>query len=366
MNVPLIDLKKQYEAVKDEVDEVLKNVLDSSKYILGPNVEKFEESIAEYIGVSHAIGVASGTDALVLVLEALEVGAGDEVITSPYTFFATAEAISRVGAKPVFVDVDQETYNIQPELIEEKINSSTKAIIPVHIFGQPADMEPIMELAQSYNLAVVEDACQAIGAKYMDRQVGSFGDAACFSFFPTKNLGTYGDGGMVVTNHHRLADRIRMLRTHGSKRKYFNSTIGYNSRLDEIHAAVLNVKLKYLNQWNERRRQAASRYNRLLNDYDVVRPYVSPVVEHVYHLYILQTDERDRLIKHLRNSGIGTGIYYPVPLHLQEAYGDLNYNEGDLPTAESLCRKALAIPMYPELALEDQLCVVNRIKEFFN
>lgn len=365
MNYPLVDLKAEYMVLKQEIDKAIEEVLNSSSYILGPNVTRLERNIAEFIGVDYAVGVASGTDALILALEALGVGAGDEVITTPFTFFATAEAISRVGARPVFVDIDRKTYNIDPMLVEEKVGEKTKAILPVHIFGHPADMDPIMDVAEAYNLYVVEDACQAIGARYKGSRVGTFGDAACFSFFPTKNLGCYGDGGMILTNNSQLADQLKMLRSHGSRKKYYNSILGYNSRLDELQAAVLNVKLKYLDCWNIKRRELASRYNNLLGNCDVTKPFSDPNVEHVYHMYVLQAEERGQMVDYLVSNAIGTGIYYPLPLHLQDAYKDLGYRVGDLPVAESICERSFAIPLYPELSIIGQLLIIDKIKSFF-
>lgn len=351
MQIELINLKRQYKNLKDEISQAIEKVLENGQYILGPEVKAFEKEIAEYLGVKYAIGVANGTDALVLSLKALGIGPGDEVITTPFTFFATAEAVSQVGATPVFVDIDPDTYNINPDLIEEKITEKTKAILPVHIFGQPCDMDKIMQIAKKHNLYVIEDACQAIGSEYKGQKVGTFGDVACFSFFPTKNLGGYGDGGMVVTNNKDLAEEVDILRKHGSKKKYYNEEIGYNSRLDELQAAILRVKLKYLDVWNSQRISAANKYNELLKDLsDVIKtPYKLPEVKHIYHLYCIQSEKREFLMEKLKEYGIATGIYYPVPLHLQKAYANLGYKEGDFPVAEEVCRKIFAIPMYPEI-----------------
>lgn len=355
MQIELINLKRQYKNLKDEINQAVEKVLENGQYILGPEVKAFEKEIGEYLGIRYAIGVANGTDALVLSLRALNIGPGDEVITTPFTFFATAEAISQVGATPIFVDIDPDTYNINPYLIEEKITEKTKAIIPVHIFGQPCDMDKIKEIAKRHNLYLVEDACQAIGSEYKGQKVGTFGDVACFSFFPTKNLGGYGDGGMVVTNNPEIAEKVDILRKHGSKKKYYNEEIGYNSRLDELQAAILRVKLKYLDVWNNQRISAASKYNELLKDLsdNIKIPFKLPDAKHIYHLYSIQSEKREFLMKTLKEKGIATAIYYPIPLHLQKAYINLGYKEGDLPVAEKLCKKIFAIPMYPEITDEE-------------
>lgn len=358
--IPLIDLKAQYESIKEEVDRAVREVLESGRYILGPNVEALEREIASYCGVKYGVGVASGTDALLLSLLALGIGPGDEVITTPFTFFATAEVIMQAGAKPVFVDIDPRTYNIDVERIEEKINENTKAIIPVHIFGQMVDMERVMQIARKYGLAVIEDACQAIGAEFKGQKAGAWGDAGCFSFFPTKNLGGYGDGGIVVTNDSAIAEKIRLLRAHGSKVKYYHSVIGYNSRLDEIQAAILRVKLKYIDEWNEKRRKKASVYNELLKGMEGV---CTPVEDYrgkaVYHLYVIRAEKRERIREALAGEGISTGVYYPLPLHLQEALRDLGYKVGDFPEAEKASKETLALPLYPELPEQD----IERIAE---
>ncbi|CCJ34289.1 DegT/DnrJ/EryC1/StrS family aminotransferase [Caloramator australicus] len=366
MNIQLLDLLAQYETIKDEIKEAVISTIESGHYILGSQVKKLEEDIAKYCGVKHGIGVANGTDALLLTLKAFGIGEGDEVITSPFTFFASAETISQAGAKPVFVDIDPDTYCIDVDRIEEKITERTKAIIPVHIFGQMVDMDRIMEIAKKHNLIVIEDACQAIGAEYKGKKAGSIGHAACFSFFPTKNLGGYGDGGMVVTNDDAVAERIRMLRFHGSKVKYYHEILGYNSRLDELQAAILNVKFKYLDEWNRKRAEKAEIYNELLKDTSCKLPVARDYNKHIYHLYIIQHEKRDELIKYLKDNGVATGIYYPVPLHLQNVYKDLGYKEGDLPNAEYASKRTFAIPLYPELTLEQQKYVAEKIKEFEN
>ncbi|MCG0274839.1 MAG: DegT/DnrJ/EryC1/StrS family aminotransferase [Thermosediminibacteraceae bacterium] len=365
MKLQFLDLKAQYETIKEEIKKAIIDAVESGQYIMGPNVKAFEEEIAAYLGVKHAIAVANGTDALVLTLDALGIGPGDEVITSPYTFFASAECISRVGAKPVFADIDPNTFNICPEEIEKKISEKTKAIIPVHIFGQAADMDKITALAEKHGLYVIEDACQAIGAEINGRKVGTIGKAGCFSFFPTKNLGAYGDGGLVVTNDDELAEKIRLLRVHGSRKKYFHEAVGYNSRLDEIQAAILRVKLKYIDSWNEARRQKAKLYNELLKNTPVKTPDIKDEKSHVFHLYTILAPNRDELKKHLEQKGIPTGIYYPLPLHLQEAYKDLGYEKGDMPIAEKTCESNLSLPIYPELTDEQIKFIVDAVIEFY-
>lgn len=392
MNIPLIDLKAQYNSLSEELNKVTLDVLSSANYIMGTNVVEFEKEFANYIGVKHAISVGNGTDALVLSLKAMKIGPGDEVITTPFTFFATAEAISAVGATPVFVDVDKETFNINTNLIEEKITDKTKAIIPVHIFGQSADMDPINEIAKKHNLLVLEDACQAIGSKYKNRKIGTLGDVACFSFFPTKNLGCAGDGGMIVTDNDEIATIIRALRTHGSGEngqkaynllnnieeeiktvegandtvynplKYYNYLIGYNTRLDAIQAAILRVKLREIDKWNAKRRDIVEVYNKELHNLDLVTPSVAKENEHVYHMYILQSENREEVLSKLKEKNVATGVYYPVPLHLQKVYKDLGYKEGDMPVAEYLSKRTFAIPVYPELEKEQIDYIINSLK----
>lgn len=364
-NIPLIDLTEQYEMIKEELHASIEKVFKSGQFILGQNVKALEEEIAHYTGNKYAIGVANGTDALVLTLDALGIGPGDEVITSPFTFFASAECISRVGARPVFVDIDPQTYCLDVRQVEAKITERTKAIIPVHIFGQMVDMDPILEIAKKYNLKVIEDACQAIGAAYKGRAAGSIGDAGCFSFFPTKNLGGYGDGGMVVTSNDELNAKIRLLRVHGSPKKYYHECLGYNSRLDEIQAAILRVKFRYLDKWNEARRNKAAIYTQAFKDLPLKTPYEAPYNYHVYHLYVVATTRRDELMGYLKQKGIGCGVYYPLPLHLQPVYKDLGYSKGDLPVAEELCEQALALPLYPELKEEEQQYIIQVVREFF-
>ncbi len=363
--IPVSDPKSQLLPLKESIMEQLMNVFENGQYILGPNVQQLENKIALRLGVSDAIGVASGTDALVLALEAFGIGKGDEVITTPFTFFATAEAITRVGATPVFVDVDQDTFNINPVCITEKITSATKAIIPVHLFGQPADMEAINQIAKAHRLIVIEDACQAFGATYRGKEVGSLSDVACFSFFPTKNLSTMGDGGMITTSHPEIAKKIRTLRAHGSKQKYFHHKIGYNSRLDEIHAAILLICLEHIDKWNDERIKIAKRYKTALADLKFIKlPKTIDDVKHVYHLFSVASEKRDHIINHLSKKGIQTGIYYPCCLHLQEAYRELGYEKGDFPVAEKLAETLFAIPLYPGLSIQDQDHIIRSIQEF--
>jgi len=363
MSIPLLDLKAQYNSIREEIESAVLDTLRGGQYILGPKVEEFEKAVAEYCGVKYAVGVANGTDALVLTLDAIGVGPGDEVITSPFTFYASAESISRLGAKPVFVDIDPRTYNLVAGQIESKITPRTKAIIPVHIFGQPAEMDTINEIASRHGIKVIEDACQAIGAEYRGRKVGSLGDAACFSFFPSKNLGGAGDGGIVVTDNEELAARVRMLRQHGSTRKYYHGLVGYNSRLDALQAVILSVKLKYIDKWNDARKEKASYYNELFAGTGIVTPLALDHVSHVYHLYIIRVPNRGEIESALKLQSIGCGVYYPVPLHLQDVYQDLGYKDGDLPVCEEASRQTLAIPLYPELKTEDMQKIADLVIE---
>lgn len=349
---PFIDLKAQYLKIKEEVLICLNQILESSQYILGENVRKFEEEVSAYLGVKEAIGVASGTDALHLALKALEIGEGDEVITTPFTFFATVEAIIYVGAKPVFVDIDPDTYNIDGELIESKITSRTKAIIPVHLFGLPADIERINSIAQKYGLKVIEDAAQAFGAEIRGRKVGSFGHIGCFSFYPSKNLGCFGDGGLVTTNSPEIAERIRILRNHGSRGRYVHLTVGLNSRLDEIQAGILRIKLKMIDQYNQLRRKKAELYTKYLSE--VVKTPIEPEgFYHVYHLYSIKSQKREHIRETLQRHGIPSVVYYPIPMHLQDALKHLGYKEGDFQVAEVTSRNILSLPIYPELKDEE-------------
>lgn len=349
---PFVDLKAQYRNIKKEVLKRINEILESSHYILGENVKAFEEEVKSYLGVKEAIGVASGTDALHLALKALNIGKGDEVITTPFTFFATVEAIIYVGAKPVFVDIEEDTYNIDPEKIEEKITPRTKAIIPVHLFGYPADMEKINEIARKYGLKVIEDAAQAFGATIANKKVGTFGDIGCFSFYPSKNLGCFGDGGMVVTDNLEIAQKIRILRNHGSKDKYIHETVGLNSRLDEIQAGILRIKLRYIEEYNKNRRKKAFLYTKLLSDV-VITPKENDYKYHVYHLYSIRSCFRDKIKETLAKHGIPSVVYYPLPLHLQKALSFLGYKEGDFPVSEATSREILSLPIYPEIPDEE-------------
>jgi dTDP-4-amino-4,6-dideoxygalactose transaminase len=354
MSIPLLDLKAQYLTIKNEIDQAVLNVLDSAKFILGPEMKAFEDEMAAYCGVKEAVAVGNGTDALVLALKGLGIGKGDEVITSPFTFFASAETVAQVGATPVFVDIDPVTLNLDLNQLEAKITPRTKAIIPVHIFGQMVDVERVMEIAARHDLKVIEDSAQAIGAEYRGRKAGSIGHVGTFSFFPTKNLGAYGDAGMIVTNDEHLAAHLRMLRFHGCKTKYYHDEIGFNSRMDEIQAAILRVKFKYIDQWNQARREKAARYDELLAQAPLTLPGVDTNGKPVYHLYVLRSEKRDAIMEGLKKAGIASAIYYPVPLHLQRAFRDLGYKERDFPITEKACREAVAIPCYPELTDEQQ------------
>ena len=361
--IPILDLSKQYEELKPDIEREVLKVLASGQYILGENVRKLEKSFAEYNKVNHAIGVASGTDALHLALRALDIGPGDEVITVAFTFIATVEAISYVGATPVFIDIKPDTFNFDPAELEKKITPKTKAIIPVHLYGQPAAMSTILETARKYNLFVVEDCAQAIGAEYKGKKVGSLGDIGCFSFFPTKNLGTFGDGGMITTNSDYLRDRMLALRNHGSKERYYHDEVGLNSRLDEIHAAILNVKFPHIDKWNKKRREAAYYYNELLQNIEEIQtPAEHKEAYCVYHQYTIKAPARDQLVASLREKGVGAMIYYPVPVHLQNAYKSLGYSEGDLPNTEEQTKYVLSLPMFPEITREQQQQVVEAIK----
>jgi len=405
MKVPILDLTRQYKAIKPEIDVAVARVLASGRFILGPEVKAFEEEVAKYAGAKHAIGVASGTDSILLSLKALGIGAGDAVIVPSFTFFATAGVVHNVGATPIFADIDPKTFNLDPadlrRILESSptnptnptnsmnpINSSVvKAIIPVHLYGQIADMDEIMAIAKEYNIAVVEDAAQAIGAKYRSavhssqlnephephkpglfaRKAGSIGDLGCFSFFPTKNLGAYGDGGMIVTNDDELAEKVSILRVHGSKPKYYHRMVGTNSRLDAIQAAILRVKLPHLDGWTTARQRVAAGYDEMLQDvHGIEVPYRAPDRTHIFHQYTIRVlnGKRDVLQKYLKEHGIGTFVYYPLPLHLQECFQDLGYKNGDLPESEHASQEVLSLPVFPELTEEEQEYVVEQIKGF--
>ncbi len=367
MKVPFVDLKAQYQSLKHEILSAVERVMESSQFVLGNAVEEFERSFAAAHAMKHCIGVGNGTDALHVILWALNIGPGDEVITVPNTFIATAEAISLTGARPVFVDVDPETYTMDPHKLERAITQRTKAIVPVHLYGQPAEMMAIGEVAESRGIPIVEDACQAHLAQYDGKYVGHFGVAAAFSFYPGKNLGAYGEGGAVTTNDDALANKVRMLRDHGSEKKYHHLLVGHNYRLDGIQGAVLGVKLPYLTTWTEARRRHAMRYSELLSGKgDVVVPKERARARHVYHLYVVQTAHRDALQKYLAEREIATGLHYPVPLHLQQAYRHLGYQQGDFPVTEYLADRMLSLPMYAELSDLQIEAVVEAVEDFFD
>jgi dTDP-4-amino-4,6-dideoxygalactose transaminase len=376
MKIPLLDLKAQYAAIRDEIRKSLDEVLESQYFILGPKVEELEKRVAAYSGAKFGVGVSSGTDALLVALMALDIGDGDEVITTPFTFFATAGVIARLRAKPVFVDIDPVTFNIDPAKIERAVTKKTKAVIPVHLFGQCADMDPIMAVAKKHGLRVIEDAAQTIGAEYKGRKAGTIGRLGIFSFFPSKNLGGIGDGGMVIMNDKALFDKIRMLRVHGMEPKYFHSTIGGNFRLDAIQAAALNVKLKYLDRWSQGRRDNAAYYDGRFEEAGLIKKGLITIPKaiyrdggdrnfHIYNQYTIRARERDRLAAFLKERTIGMDIYYPVPLHLQECFRDLGYAKGDLPVAEEAASAVLSLPVYPELTDAQKDYVVGTIAEFY-
>ncbi|MCB2211491.1 DegT/DnrJ/EryC1/StrS family aminotransferase [bacterium] len=390
MGVPLLDLKAQYASIKHEVEPAVHEVLDSQYFILGPKVVELEKQVAEYSQAKHAIGVSSGTDALLISLMADGIGEGDEVITTPFSFFATAGCITRTGAKPVFVDIDPVTFNMDPGKVESAINERTKAIIPIHLYGQMADMDPIMDIAKRHQLTVIEDGAQAIGAEYKGKRAGSVGHYGCFSFFPSKNLGGAGDGGMVVTNDDALAEKLRIFRVHGGKPKYFHRVIGGNFRLDAIQAAVLLVKLQHLDSWTESRQKNADTYRKLFTEAGVVAekgdclkngcanwpdceivgsdkvilPDDLDNRRHIYNQFVIRLDKRDELREVLKEKGIGHEVYYPVPFHMQDCFAYLNYKQGDFPASECAAATTLALPIYPELTLEQMQEVVDAIVEF--
>ena len=366
MNVPLLDLKAQYATIKADIAAAVTEVLESQHFILGPKVDQCEKAIAAYSSCAYGVGVSSGSDALLVCLMAENIGPGDEVITTPYTFFATAGAIARLGATPVFVDIDPETYNIDAAQIGAKVTPRTRAIIPVHLYGQMADMDPIMRIAEDRGLIVIEDAAQAIGAEYKGRRAGSIGHYGCFSFFPSKNLGGGGDGGMVVTNDPSRAEKLRILRGHGSKPKYYHRVVGGNFRLDAIQAAIVSAKLPHLDGWTEARQRNAKQYDRLLVDAGV--PVGRPAVvtdRHIFNQYVIRVSNRDELQAFLKKKGVGTEVYYPVPMHLQECFGDLGHSAGAFPESERAAKETVALPIHPELTEEQARYVVECIGEFF-
>lgn len=361
--IPLLDLVTQYQSIKPEIDAAIQDVLISGKFILGPQEKVFEQEIADYLGVKHAIGLASGTDALIIALRAAGIGPGDEVIVPAYTFFATAGAVLNVGAIPVFVDINPETYLIDIDLLREALTNNTRAIIPVHLYGQAADMDEIISFAKNHNLIVIEDNAQAFGAEYKGRKTGSIGDFGCLSFFPSKNLGGYGDGGMVVTNDDELALMARMLRTHGWQKKYFPEILGYNSRLDELQAAILRVKLKYVDQWNEDRRKVASWYDKELREIGFQPPVNTPNRVHVYHLYMVRFEQREKIQQALKAAEIASDIYYPQPLHQCKPCQGLPIPSKGLPVSEQASKELLALPLYSELTRDQVNFVVATIKK---
>jgi dTDP-4-amino-4,6-dideoxygalactose transaminase len=364
MQIPFVDLKAQYRSISTEINKVVQTVMDNTNFILGKEVQQFESDFADFCNVKFCIGVGSGTEALHLAVRALGIGAGDEVITAANTYIATALGISFAGATPVLVDINAASYNIDVNRIEKAITKKTKAIIPVHLCGQPADMDPILEIARKYDLKVIEDAAQAHGAEYKGKRCGSMGNINCFSFYPGKNLGAYGDGGAITTNDPALAEQALLLRNYGQKVKYHHQLKGYNCRLDTIQAAILGVKLRHLQQWNEKRREHAALYNELFKDTPVVAPQEMSYARHVYHIYMIRVKERDGLQDYLNGKGVATVIHYPIPIHLQEAYEDLGYKEGSFSTAEKHAKEIVSLPMFGELTDEQIHYVVDRVKDF--
>jgi dTDP-4-amino-4,6-dideoxygalactose transaminase len=369
MNVPLLDLQAQYASLRDEMRPAIERVLESQRFVLGDEVRRVESSIAEYCHTKHAVGCASGSDALLLALMALDVSAGDEIITTPFSFFATGSCIARLGARPVFVDIDPRTYNLDVSQVADAFTPRTKAILPVHIYGQCAEMDPLLALGERHGVPVVEDAAQAIGATDRGRRAGSMGVLGCFSFYPTKNLGGAGDGGIISTNDEQLEQRLKRLRAHGGITEYQHDEVGINSRLDELQAAVLNVKLSRLDAWSDERAQKAAVYTQLLSEadlsFEVTAPFVRPDCRHIFHQYVIRVPRyRDALMDHLRERGVGTKVYYPIPLHRQECFSYLGYKEGAFPEAERAALETFALPAYPELSEEQQVYVVDSIKSF--
>ena len=362
--IPLVDLQAQYRTIQPEIDAAMRRVVESAQFIMGPDVAAFEQEFAAWCGAPHCVGIGSGTAALELTLRVLGIGAGDEVITVAHTFIATAEAISAVGAKPVFVDIDPLTYNLDPDAFAAAITPRTRAVMPVHLYGQPADMTRIGAIAAQHGLAVVEDAAQAHGATWDGMMVGTFGDAACYSFYPGKNLGAYGDAGAVTTRNGALAAQVRLLRNHGRRSKYLHDQVGFGHRIDTLQAAILRAKLPFLSGWTEARRRLAARYDELLHNTGVVLPTVAIKANPVWHLYVIRTPERDAMLKALEGKGIGAGVHYPVPLHLQPAYTSLGYKAGELPVSEEVAATCLSLPLYPEMSDEQQDQVVDAVRQF--
>ena len=369
MNVPLLDLQAQYVSLRDDLEQAVNRVMSSQRFVLGDEVRKLETSLAEYCQAKHAVGCASGSDALLLALMALDVKPGDEVITSSFSFFATGACVARLGARPVFADIDPHTYNIDPSRVADAITPRTKVIMPVHLYGQCADMDPLLEIGRRHGIPVVEDAAQAIGATDKGRRAGSMGSIGCFSFYPTKNLGGAGDGGILTSGDDEVAARLRRLRAHGGANEYEHEEVGINSRLDELQAAVLNVKLPHLDKWSDERARKAEIYTTLLNDADLRFPLVPPAVRsdgrHIFHQYVIRVPgNRDALMGHLKNHGVGSKIYYPIALHLQKCFDYLGYKQGDLAESEAAANETFALPCYPELTEEQQVYVVETIKSF--
>ena len=364
--LPVVDLRAQYATLRDEVAEALQEVADSMFYVLGPKVDAFEKAFAEYTGAKHCVCVNSGTSALHLALICAGVGPGDEVITIPMTFVATSWAISYVGANPVFVDVDAATYTMNVEQVEKQITRKTKALLPVHLYGQPADMAPLMEISERHGIPIIEDAAQAHGARYRDKHAGTFGQCGCFSFYPGKNLGAYGEGGAVVTDNDGIASRLRSLRDHAQEKRYYHDEIGFNYRMDGFQGAVLGIKLKYLEAWTESRRLLAARYNEFLSDLPIQLPTEAPDRRHVFHLFVILHRERDRIQKELEARGISASLHYPIPVHLQKAYRHLRYRVGDFPVSERIARECLTLPLYPEMKMRQQDRVIEALHEILS
>ncbi len=364
MNIPLVDLKIQYRSLAAEIQQAVQRAMERADFILGSEVSAFEEEFAAFCGAKYAVGLATGTDALHLGLRACGIGPGDEVITAPNSFIATAAAITFSGATPVFADIDPRTFNLDPVAVEQAITPRTRAIVPVHLYGQPADMDALQALARRYDLKIIEDACQAHGAEYKGQRVGSLGDVAAFSFYPGKNLGAYGDGGAAVTSDPQIAETLRMLRNYGQSRKYHHDFLAFNSRLDNLQAAILRVKLRHMDAWNRKRRKAAAHYTRLLAPEGMPVPRAMPEVSHVYHLYVIRSTRRDELLRFLNERGIGAGIHYPIPIHLQSAYAALGGRPGDFPNAESACREVLSLPLFPEITRDQIETICSAIREF--
>jgi dTDP-4-amino-4,6-dideoxygalactose transaminase len=364
MQVPLLDLKAQYADIKSDVDQAVHRVLDSARFIGGPEVSGLEEEIARYCGTPHAIGCASGTDALLLALRGLDIGPGDEVVTSAFSFFASAGTIANVGARPVFVDIDPRTFNLDAHRLEAAITPLTKAVVAVHLFGQCCDLTAVKAVCDKHQLFLIEDAAQAIGSEWEGHRAGSVGDLGSFSFFPSKNLGAAGDGGMMTARDAALAERVRLLREHGAKPKYYHSLIGTNSRLDALQAAILRVKLRHLDRWSEKRAKNAALYDQLFEGARLTRPYRDARARHIYNQYVIRVPQRDALRQHLSERGVGTEIYYPVPLHLQQCFAPLGYREGDMPQSEAAAREVLALPIYPELTEEQIRYVAACVRDF--